>query len=44
MTLIGKGTKVPAGLSIGTNCLVCGNISSGYIPREDLGDGKSVLP
>ena len=33
-----KGTIIPAGISVGTNCLL-----SGHIPREDIPDGGSFL-
>jgi glucose-1-phosphate adenylyltransferase len=38
MTLVGKGALIPAGISVGTNCLL-----SGRIGVNDLGDGGSRL-
>ncbi len=38
VTLAGKGTRIPSGISIGTNCLLAGRI-----PRIDIPDGKSSL-
>jgi glucose-1-phosphate adenylyltransferase len=40
ITLIGKKTIVPPGISIGTNCLVAGTLEQGLLPREDIGDGE----
>ncbi|UCF06989.1 MAG: glucose-1-phosphate adenylyltransferase [bacterium] len=39
LTLIGRKTDIPAGLHIGTNCLVCGSPAHGRIPKKDIGDG-----
>ncbi len=38
VTLVGKGTRIPSGISIGTNCLVAGRI-----PRTDIPDGRSSI-
>lgn len=43
MTLIGRDTSIPAGISIGTNCLVAGSRETGRIPRRDIPDGGSYL-
>ncbi len=39
VTLIGKRTIIPAGVRIGTNCLVSGTIDDGIIPKRNLPDG-----
>jgi glucose-1-phosphate adenylyltransferase len=39
ITLIGKKTKIPPGINIGTNCLVCGSQRDGSIPKRDIEDG-----
>jgi glucose-1-phosphate adenylyltransferase len=39
ITLVGKKTIIPAGISVGTNCLVAGTFEQGLVPREDIGDG-----
>jgi glucose-1-phosphate adenylyltransferase len=39
LTVIGRKTSVPAGIRIGTNCLVCGSQDGGAIPRRDIEDG-----
>jgi glucose-1-phosphate adenylyltransferase len=39
VTLIGKRTVIPAGVRIGTNCLVSGNLDDGLIPKRNLPDG-----
>jgi glucose-1-phosphate adenylyltransferase len=38
VTLVGKGTRIPSGINIGTNCLVAGRL-----PRVDIPDGKSYI-
>ncbi len=38
VTLVGKGARVPSGISIGTNCLIAGRL-----PRIDIPDGKSSI-
>jgi glucose-1-phosphate adenylyltransferase len=38
MTLAGKGTRIPAGVRIGTNCLI-----SGKLPERNLPDGSSSV-
>ena len=38
VTLVGKGSRIPSGISVGTNCLVAGRI-----PREDIPDGISSI-
>jgi glucose-1-phosphate adenylyltransferase len=38
ITLAGKGTRIPSGIRIGTNCLI-----SGRIPRKDIPDGGSSV-
>lgn len=39
VTLIGRNTKIPSGLTIGTNCLISGNRKSGRVPAVDIEDG-----
>jgi len=39
VTLIGKKTIVPAGMTIGTNCLVSGTLEQGLVPKQDVKDG-----
>lgn len=43
MTLVGRSTRVPAGISIGTNCLVAGSKKSGRMPRRDIPDGGACI-
>lgn len=43
MTLIGRDTRVPAGISIGTNCLVAGSRQTGRIPKRNIPDGGTYL-
>ncbi len=43
ITLIGKKTVVPAGLHIGTNCLVSGTLDQGLVPNRDIEDGGYYL-
>ena len=43
LTLIGRDTHVPAGISIGTNCLVAGTRETGRIPKRDIPDGGTHL-
>ncbi len=38
VTLVGKGTRIPSGIRIGTNCLVAGRMR-----RKDLPDGMSSI-
>lgn len=38
VTLIGKGTRIPSGTRIGTNCLV-----AGHLRRRDIPDGVSSI-
>lgn len=38
VTLVGKGTRIPSGIRVGTNCLV-----SGRVKRADIPDGKSSV-
>ncbi len=38
ITLVAKGTRIPSGISIGTNCLIAGRI-----PRTDIPDGGSSI-
>ena len=39
ITLVGKGTRIPSGIRIGSNCLVAGRV-----PNADIPEGGSVLP
>jgi glucose-1-phosphate adenylyltransferase len=39
VTLIGKSTVIPAGVRIGTNCLVSGTLDQGLVPKRNLPDG-----
>ena len=39
LTLVGRKTRVPGGMRIGTNCLVCGSQDDGLIPRGNIEDG-----
>ena len=39
ITLIGKKTVLPAGIRIGSNCLVCGALENGLVPDRDIEDG-----
>jgi glucose-1-phosphate adenylyltransferase len=39
LTVVGRKTSIPAGIKIGTNCLVCGPQDGRSIPRRDIGDG-----
>jgi ADP-glucose pyrophosphorylase len=43
VTLIGKRTAVPAGVTIGANCLVSGSLDRGLIPKRDIPDGGSFI-
>ncbi|MCK4538448.1 MAG: glucose-1-phosphate adenylyltransferase subunit GlgD [Candidatus Krumholzibacteria bacterium] len=43
LTLVGKKTVIPAGIRVGTNCLVSGSPENGKIPRNDIADGQSFL-
>jgi glucose-1-phosphate adenylyltransferase len=36
ITLVGKGSRIPSGIRVGTNCLI-----DGSVPRTDIPDGKS---
>jgi glucose-1-phosphate adenylyltransferase len=39
VTLVGKRTVIPGGVSIGTNCLVSGTLERGLVPKVDVKDG-----
>jgi glucose-1-phosphate adenylyltransferase len=39
LTVVGRKTSIPAGIRIGTNCLVCGPQDGRSIPRSDIADG-----
>jgi glucose-1-phosphate adenylyltransferase len=39
VTIVGKRTAIPAGVRIGTNCLVGGTLDKGLVPKRDLPDG-----
>ncbi len=39
ITLIGRRTAIPAGIRIGTNCLVSGTLDNGAVPKRNLPDG-----
>jgi glucose-1-phosphate adenylyltransferase len=43
LTLIGKRTVIPAGVRIGTNCLVSGALDNGLIPKRNLPDGAYFI-
>lgn len=43
ITLIGKRTMIPAGIRVGTNCLVSGTLDQGLVPKRDLPDGASFI-
>jgi glucose-1-phosphate adenylyltransferase len=43
ISLIGGKTRVPTGIRIGTNCLVCGSSEDGSIPKDDITDGESCI-
>jgi len=43
ITLVGKKTIIPAGICIGTNCLVAGRPERGLLPRVDIEDGGHSL-
>ena len=44
VTLIGRDTRIPSNISIGTNCLVAGSLKNGRVPSRDLADGESYIP
>lgn len=39
ITVIGKKTRIPSQVTIGSNCLVCGSQRTGSIPKRDIEDG-----
>ena len=39
LTIVGRKTIIPGGSTIGTNCLVCGPMRGGAVPRLALDDG-----
>ena len=43
ISLIGSKTHIPAGTSIGANCLVCGSAADGSMERRDVADGESCI-
>jgi len=43
ITLIGIKTRIPAGVRIGTNCLVCGSPADDSMHQHDMGDGESAI-
>ncbi len=43
VTLVGRKTKIPGRVRVGTNCLVCGSRSDGCIPRNNIEDGGYYL-
>ncbi|MBU8922045.1 MAG: glucose-1-phosphate adenylyltransferase [Bacteroidales bacterium] len=43
LTLVGKKTVIPAGIRVGTNCLVSGSPGNGKIPGNNIADGQSFL-
>lgn len=43
VTIIGKRTAIPGGVTIGTNCLVSGTLDRGLIPKRNLPDGASFI-
>ena len=44
ITLIGKRSRIPAGRSIGRNCVVNGHVSAEVFPEEGLRDGETLYP
>ncbi len=44
VTLIGKGTRIPPGMKIGTNCLIAGNMRSGRVSPGKVADGGVRVP
>ncbi|MDD3641910.1 MAG: glucose-1-phosphate adenylyltransferase [Candidatus Krumholzibacteria bacterium] len=43
ITLIGRDTRIPAGIAIGTNSLVAGSRGTGRIPKRDIPDGGAHI-
>lgn len=43
VSLIGTKTRIPPGVTIGANCLVCGSPDDGSIPHGDIADGESRI-
>lgn len=42
ITLVGKGAAVPAGQSIGRNCVIHPKTTEGVYPGSEIGDGESI--
>ncbi len=43
ITLIGKGARIPEGVSIGRNCVVDTKVDEGQFQGSSLADGESIL-
>lgn len=43
LTIVGRKTIIPGGISIGTNCLVAGSLKKGRIPSRDIEDGGAYI-
>jgi glucose-1-phosphate adenylyltransferase len=39
ITLVGRKTRIPDGMRVGTNCMVSGSRKTGRVPRRDIEDG-----
>lgn len=44
ITVVGKRADIPAGKSVGRNCIVNGRCTDESFPGEDLADGESLYP
>lgn len=44
ITLVGKGSEVPANQKIGRNCVISGSVTEAVYPGTSLEDGDTLLP
>ncbi len=44
ITLIGRKTILPSGISVGTNCVILGNEINGAVQNRDYSDGDYFVP
>lgn len=42
LTVIGKRTAIPPGISIGTNCVIYPMLAAGALPQSDIGSGETI--
>ena len=44
LTIIGKRTVIPAGYTIGRNCIIYDNVTAKEMPKSEVKSGETIKP